>query len=136
MTDSSSKDFKIHYRKKKKLNPKVNPSKESDKEVIIITEETPPSTQRSDKGTSTTPTTSTISKNQPTSTYQDQKKAIHTSTTTTEEKEKTVFYTFKEIKMKNEMLKTSTYNQFWKQTPNSQSRLLSTFDSENGKNAS
>ena len=31
------------------------------------------------------------------------------------------------------MLKISTYNQFWKQTPNSQSRLLSAFDSEKGK---
>ena len=124
MTDSSRKEFKIHYRKKKNLNPKVNPIKESEKEVIIITEETPPSTQKSDKGTSTTPTSSTVSKDQQTLPSQDQQKVIHTSTTTIGEKDKNIFDTFKEIKLKNEILKTSTYNQFWKETPSSQRRLL------------
>ena len=49
------------------------------------------------------------------------------------EKENIVFDTLKEMKLKNEMLNTSTYNQFWKQTPSSQRRLLSAFDSEKGK---
>ena len=31
------------------------------------------------------------------------------------------------------MLKTNTYNQFWKQKSSSQSRLLSAFDSEKGR---
>ena len=64
MTDSSRKQFMIHYKKKTKLNMKVNLSKESKKEVIIITEETSPSTQTGDKGTTTTPTNSTVSKDQ------------------------------------------------------------------------
>ena len=40
---------------------------------------------------------------------------------------------FREIKLKNEIIKNNTYTQFWKQTSSSQSNLLSTFDSEKGR---
>lgn len=58
---------------------------------------------------------------------------MQTSTSTTREIEKSIFDIFKEIKVRNEALKINTYNQFWNQTSSSQSRLLSTFDSEKGK---
>ena len=48
------------------------------------------------------------------------------------DKEKNIFDKYKEIKLKNEILKDNTYIQFWKQISNSQSRLLSTFDTEKG----
>jgi len=47
----------------------------------------------------------------------------------TEEKEEITFDTFMEIKIRNEILKKSTYAQFWKQGATSQGRLLSAFDS-------
>lgn len=47
--------------------------------------------------------------------------------------EKTMFDRDREIKLRNEILKNSTYNQFWKQTSSSQSRLLSVFDTEHAK---
>jgi len=40
---------------------------------------------------------------------------------------------FKEIKVRNEALKINTYNQFWKHTSGSQSRLFLAFDSKKGK---
>ena len=49
------------------------------------------------------------------------------------EKEKTIFDRYMEINLRNKILKSSTYNQFWKQTSSSQSRLLSVFDTEHGK---
>ena len=52
---------------------------------------------------------------------------------TIEGQEKSVFEIFKELKLKNEVLKTNTYNQFWKQNSSSQSRLLSTFDTGKGR---
>lgn len=39
--DTCSKELKIMYRKRTKLNPKVNPRKDSEQEVMIITRETP-----------------------------------------------------------------------------------------------
>ena len=44
-----------------------------------------------------------------------------------------MFDTFKEIKLRNEILKNSIYNQFWKQTSSSHRRPLSSSDSEKGK---
>ena len=40
---------------------------------------------------------------------------------------------YKAIKQKNEMLKSSSYKQFWKQTATSQHRLFSSFDIEQGR---
>jgi len=51
----------------------------------------------------------------------------------TKEKEETVFDTFRDIKMRNEMLKKSTYAQFWKKSATAQGKLLSAFNSEKGK---
>ena len=48
----------------------------------------------------------------------------------TGEKEETVFDTFKEIKIRNEIMKKNTYAQFWKQSATAQGKILSTFDSE------
>lgn len=53
-----------------------------------------------------------------------------TSTTTVGQKEDDIYDTLKEIKRRNAILKTITYSQFWKQTSNSQRKLLSSFDSE------
>jgi len=58
---------------------------------------------------------------------------ISTSTNVTREKEETIFYTFREINIKNEMLKKITYAKFWKKSYTSQGRLLSAFDLEKGK---
>jgi len=49
------------------------------------------------------------------------------------DKEKIVFDRYREINIRNEILKNNTYNQFCKQTSNSQSILLSVFDIEHGK---
>jgi len=51
----------------------------------------------------------------------------------TKEKEETIFDTFREIKIRNEILNKTTYAQFWKQSATAQGRLLSAFDSEKGK---
>ena len=51
----------------------------------------------------------------------------------TREKEETTFDTFREIKIKNEILKKSTYAQFWKQSATAQGRILSAFDSKKAK---
>jgi len=58
---------------------------------------------------------------------------MHTGTSTSSEPEKSMMDVFKEIKVRNEALKINTYNQFWKQTSGAQSKLLSAFDSEEGK---
>jgi len=50
-----------------------------------------------------------------------------------QKKEKTIFDRYREIKLRNEILKNSTYNQFWKQNSSSQSRLLSVFDIKHAK---
>lgn len=44
-----------------------------------------------------------------------------------------IFSRFRETKKKNEMLKTTTYLVFWKQTYTNQTRLLSALDPENGQ---
>jgi hypothetical protein len=49
------------------------------------------------------------------------------------EKEPNIFDKYKEIKQRNELLNTSTYTQFWKQTSTTQHRLLSSFDIEKGR---
>ena len=49
------------------------------------------------------------------------------------EKQRIILDRYKYIKLKNEILKISTYTQFWKQTTSSQGRLLSTFDAEKGR---
>ena len=56
-----------------------------------------------------------------------------TSTNVIGEMEETIFDTFIKIKIKNEMLKKSTYAQFWKKSSTSQGRLLLAFNSEKGK---
>ena len=76
--------------------------------------------------TITSPTTSTSILNQ------QQALQTATSSVVTGEREKTVFDTFREIKLKNEILKNTTYTQFQKQASSSQSRLLSAFDSKKG----
>ena len=58
---------------------------------------------------------------------------VSTSTNVTGEKEEIVFDTSREIKIRNEMLKKSTYAQFWKQSETSQGSLLAAFDSEKCK---
>ena len=55
---------------------------------------------------------------------------MSSSTNVTGEKEETIFDTFKEIKIRNEILKKSTYAQFWKHTYTSQHRLLTSFHGE------
>jgi hypothetical protein len=49
------------------------------------------------------------------------------------EKEPNIFYKYKEIKQRNELINTSTYTQFWKQTSIAQHRLLSAFDTDKGR---
>jgi len=58
---------------------------------------------------------------------------VSSSSKVTEEKEETVFHTFKEIKIRNEILRKNTYAQFWKQIATTQGRLLPVFDSEKAK---
>ena len=49
------------------------------------------------------------------------------------DKEKIISDKYKEINLKNEILKGNTHTQFWKQTASAQSKLLSTFDTEKGR---
>lgn len=49
------------------------------------------------------------------------------------DREKDIKYRFKEIKMRNENLKTETYAQYLKLTPPNQTRLMSAFDIKAGK---
>ena len=58
---------------------------------------------------------------------------MSSSAKVTKEKEEIVFGTFREIKIRNEMLKKITYVQFWKQSEIAHGRLLSAFDSKKGK---
>ena len=44
-----------------------------------------------------------------------------------------IFEKYDLIKKKNQMLTSSTYAQFWKQTSTTQHRLLSAFDTEKGR---
>ena len=58
---------------------------------------------------------------------------VSLSSKVTEVKEETIFDTFIEIKIRNEILKNGTYAQFWKQRATPQGILLFAFDSEKGK---
>lgn len=58
---------------------------------------------------------------------------VSTATNVIGEKEETIFYTFREIKIRNEMLQNSTYAQLWKKISTFEGRLLSSFDSKKGK---
>ena len=49
------------------------------------------------------------------------------------EKEIDIMQKYREIKMKNEALKTNTYNQYWKKSPSDQRRLFSSFDDKTRK---
>lgn len=91
-----------------------------EKSTIIITD-SPPTT-----------TKFTTSPSEPSSS-QGHKETEMESQTVQKDKEKTVFDTYREIRLRNEILKNNTYNQFWKQTSSSQSRFLSVFDTEHGK---
>lgn len=59
---------------------------------------------------------------------QNQNNVEVSSSRKTMEKEKDIMERYKEIKIKNEALKAYICTQYWKQTPNDQSRLLSAFD--------
>lgn len=111
------------YRKKAKLSYKLSFIKDSEQETVITTNEPLVSSLVGDQST-LSPTTSMTS--------QDQQK-IQINTPTTGETYKSIMDIFKEIKVRNEALNIDTYNQFWKQTSSSQSRLLSAFDLEKGK---
>lgn len=57
----------------------------------------------------------------------------HVSSTYQAPPQKSIFARYKEIELKNEALKASTYSEFSKQAATTQHRLLSTFDSEKVK---
>lgn len=65
--------------------------------------------------------------------FQQQNLQTPTYTSIAEKKEEEIYDTFMETKRRNEVLKANTYNEFWKQKNNSQSRLLLAFDSEKGR---
>lgn len=80
------------YKKKAKLNCKLNISKDSEKENIITTNKPLISSLVGDQIT-LSPTTSTAS--------QDQQQVMQTNTSTRGEIEKSIFDIFKEIKVRN-----------------------------------
>ena len=99
---------------------------ESKQQIIIHIIDTPRSSPVGGQ-TMASPTSST--------TIYIQQQGLQTSTSrpAIEGQEKSVYEIFRELKLKNEVLKTTTYNHFWKHTSCSQSRLLSAFDNEKGR---
>jgi len=96
-----SEGLKIMYRKKTTLNSKLILSKDLDQEKICTTKETHVSSLVGNQ-TTLSPTTSTTS--------QDQQQVMQTSKFITREIENSIFYIFKEIKVRNEALKINTDN--------------------------
>lgn len=119
-TNTSMKEFKLKFRKRARIHMDIG--KESPQPIVINLSDIPDSFPNGGQSLPTTP----ISKRQ-------QFLQVSTSTNVTREKEETVFDTFREIKIRNEILKKSTCAQFWKQSATSQGKLLSVFDSKNGK---
>ena len=113
--------MRISYRKRTKLIPRVELDKETEEEVAIIIIDSPPATKKF-----------TTSPTRPSSSQGHKETELQSQNVQTE-KENIVFDRYKEIKLINEILKNSTYNQFWKHTSSSQSRLLLVFDTEHGK---
>lgn len=95
--------------------------KETGEQAAIIITNSPPATIKF-----------TTSPSEPSSSQGHKETELESQTVQTE-KEKTIFYRYGEIKLRNEILKSNTYNQFWKKTSSSQSRLFSVFDIEHGK---
>lgn len=123
VTRSSAKEFKIIYKKKTKRSPKTYLGEEAEQKATIIIKEPLSSTQSGGKFIDFSTASSMSQDHQdPTQTFG----IIHG------DKEKSIFYKYKEIMLKNENLKGNTYTKFWKQTASAQIRLLSDFDTEKG----
>lgn len=89
------------------MTPRTDVDKETEEKVAIIITDSPPTSNKF--GTSRTGSSSS----------QGHKETELESRNVQGEKEKTIFDRYREIKLKNEILKNSAYNQFWKQTSSS-----------------
>ena len=92
------------------------------KATIVIKD--PLSSAQSGSKFTGSPTASSVS--------QDHQDPTQTSGLIHGDKKKSIFDKYKAINLKNEILKGSTYTQFWKQTASAQSRLLFVFDIDKG----
>jgi len=124
-TNIINSGFKLKYRKKEKHSSRLNLNKDSEQQQPNTSKEIPETTLGEEKSTDP-PDTSTPSQDQQ---LQITQKEAYLSS----EPEKSTMDIYKEIKLNNESLKINIYNQFWKQTSSTQSRLLTAFDSEKGR---
>jgi len=124
-TDIINSGFKLKYRKKAKHSSRLNLNKDSEQQQPNTSKEIPETTLGEEQSTNP-PDTSTPSQDQQ---LQITQKEAYLSS----EPEKSTMDIYKEIKLNNESLKINIYNQFWKHTSSTQSKLLTTFDSEKGR---
>jgi len=66
-------------------------------------------------------------------TYQRNPNTTLTTESTNGQPESNIFYKYKQINQRNELLNNKTYAQLWKQTSTAQYRLLSAFDTKRGR---
>ena len=139
-SDNSNAEFIVFKRKKKhpnaieKLDSPINPRFRS--QIITIQDET------ADEGNTQQPTIMILS-GTPINRSTKVEEIVQSitveanvqspvSTSSQVSNQQSIFSKYKEIELKNEALKASTYFEFWKKTTMPQHRLLYAFDAEKG----
>ena len=123
--DSPTKEFRMGYRKRARISMGLDQGNDKNQKNAMTIGNSPSSYSAGGH-----PIFSTSYATVP---FQKLNVQTPTPTSTVEQEEEDIYDTFMEIKRSNEVLKTNTYNKFWKQTSSSQSRPLSTFDSDKGR---